>query len=68
LVKEERMQTFRAIEDILAEEQYILAGCTNTRYWFGDPSIKNMQQARDNYNGAIPGPKYWWFQDGKAPS
>jgi ABC-type transport system substrate-binding protein len=68
LVKEERMQTFRAIEDILAEEQYILAGCTNTRYWFGDPAVKNAQSARDNYNGAIPGPKYWWFQDGKAPS
>jgi ABC-type transport system substrate-binding protein len=68
LVREERIKTFRAIEDILAEEQYIIAGCTNVRYWFGDQAVVNMQTPRDCYNGAIAGPKYWWFKDGKAPS
>jgi len=67
LDREERIKTFRAIEDILAEEQYVLAGCTNLRYWYGDQTVKNMQSPRDAYNGAIAGPKYWWFADGKAP-
>jgi ABC-type transport system substrate-binding protein len=59
--KQERIQTFREIEDILAEEQYRIAGVTSSNTWFGDPSIKNMQPARDAYQGAIPYVKYWWF-------
>jgi peptide/nickel transport system substrate-binding protein len=61
LDKEERKKTFRAIEDILAEEMYRVPSVTQTITYFGDPSVKNMQVARDNYNGAIPGVKYWWF-------
>jgi ABC-type transport system substrate-binding protein len=62
--KEERIQTFRQIEDILAEEQYRIGTVTISNNWFGDPSVFNMQTARDAYNGAIPYVKYWWF--GKA--
>jgi peptide/nickel transport system substrate-binding protein len=60
--KEERIKVFRAMEDILAEEQYRIAGVTSSTNWFGDPSIKNMQVAREAYNGAIPYVKYWWFE------
>jgi len=59
--KDERVQTFRQIEDILAEQQYRVGTITITNTWFGDPSVKNMQTARDAYNGAIPYVKYWWF-------
>ena len=59
--KQERIQTFRAMEDILAEEQYRISGVTNSDNWFGDPSVKNMQPAREAYQGAIPYVKYWWF-------
>ncbi|HTE85147.1 MAG TPA: ABC transporter substrate-binding protein [Dehalococcoidia bacterium] len=59
--KDERIQTFRQIEDILAEEQYRIGTITITNTWFGDPSVKNMQTGRDAYNGAIPYVKYWWF-------
>jgi ABC-type transport system substrate-binding protein len=60
--KDERVQTFRQIEDILAEEQFRIATITITNTWFGDPSVKNMQTSRDAYNGAIPYIKYWWFE------
>ena len=59
--KQERIQTFRAMEDILAEEQYRIVGVANSDNWFGDPSVRNMQPARDAYQGAIPYIKYWWF-------
>jgi ABC-type transport system substrate-binding protein len=59
--KDERVQTFRQIEDVLAEQQYRVATITITNTWFGDPSVKNMQTARDAYNGGIPYVKYWWF-------
>ena len=59
--KQERIQTFRQMEDILAEQQYRIACITNTSTWFGDPSVRNMQPARDAYQGAIPYVKYWWF-------
>jgi ABC-type transport system substrate-binding protein len=59
--KEERVQTFRQIEDILAEQQYRTKTDTGVVTFFGDPSVKNMQVARDAYNGALPYVKYWWF-------
>jgi ABC-type transport system substrate-binding protein len=65
--KEERIKTFRAMEDILAEQQYSVSATTSILAYFGDPAVKNMQTPRDAYNGAIPYVKYWWFQDGKAP-
>jgi ABC-type transport system substrate-binding protein len=59
--KDERVQTFRRMEDILAEEQYRIASVTSSTNWFGDPSVKNMQTPREAYNGATPYIKYWWF-------
>jgi ABC-type transport system substrate-binding protein len=62
LNKEERVQTLRRIEDILADEMYRLPGVPDVTTWFGDPSVKNMQTAREAYNGATPYLKYWWFE------
>jgi len=62
LDKEERVQTLRRIEDILADEMYRIPGVPDVTNWFGDPSIKNMQTPREAYNGAIPYLKYWWFE------
>jgi ABC-type transport system substrate-binding protein len=66
-VKEERVQSLRAIEEIMAEEQYRLGSHTATTNWFADPSIKNWQMPRDAYNGRVAGPHFWWFENGKAP-
>jgi ABC-type transport system substrate-binding protein len=62
LNKEERTQTLRRIEDILADEMYRIPGVPDVTNWFGDPSIKNMQTPREAYNGATPYLKYWWFE------
>ena len=59
--KQERTQTFRQIEDILAEEQYRIKGVTTSYNFFGDPSVKNMQTPVNASNGALPFVKYWWF-------
>jgi peptide/nickel transport system substrate-binding protein len=67
LVKEERIQTLRQIEEILAEEMPRIPGLAHQQFWFGDPAVKNMQTAREAYNGATPYLKYWWFDGGKAP-
>ena len=63
--KDERQQTFRQIEDILAEEQYRIVGVTTSYNFFGDPSVKNMQTPVSASNGALPYVKYWWFDTGK---
>jgi glutathione transport system substrate-binding protein len=60
--KEERVQTFRQIEDILAEEQYRIPGVTTSYNFFGDPSLKNMRVPIFAANGAIGYVKYWWFE------
>jgi peptide/nickel transport system substrate-binding protein len=62
LKKEERIQTLRRIEDILADEMYRIPGVPDVTNWFGDPSVKNMQTPREAYNGATPYLKYWWFE------
>jgi hypothetical protein len=59
--KQERVQTFRQIEDILAEEQYRLKGVTTSYNFFGDPSVKNMLVPLFSANGALTFVKYWWF-------
>jgi ABC-type transport system substrate-binding protein len=65
--KEERIQTFRRIEEILAEDMPRLPGIPYLTTWFGEPGVMNMQTPREAYNGATPYMKYWWFENGKAP-
>jgi len=60
-VKEERVATFRQIEDLLAEQQYHVINHTWTNNWFGDPTLKNAQPHQEAYQGAMPQMKYWWF-------
>jgi glutathione transport system substrate-binding protein len=61
LNREERRQTFKETEDVLAEEQYRLGLSTYFYNYYGDPSVKNMQTPREAYNGGVPYVKYWWF-------
>ena len=60
-VKEERVATFRQIEDILADQQYAITNHTWTNSWFADPSVKNAQPGSEAYQGALAYLKYWWF-------
>jgi ABC-type transport system substrate-binding protein len=62
--KDERHATLAQIEDILAEEQYLVCGVTTSYNYFGDPSVKNMQVPVSASNGALPYVKYWWFDKG----
>jgi ABC-type transport system substrate-binding protein len=60
-VKEERVATFRQIEDILADQQYAIINHTWTNNYFGDPTLKNAQPGQEAYQGALNYMKYWWF-------
>ena len=61
--KEERIATFRQIEDILASEQYAIINHTWTNNWFADPSLKNVQPGQEAYQGSLNYIKYWWFDN-----
>jgi ABC-type transport system substrate-binding protein len=59
--KQERIATFRQIEDLLAEQQYHLINVTWTNSWFADPTLKNWMPHQEGYQGAWHQIKYWWF-------
>lgn len=59
--KQERIATFRQIEDILAEQQYHVINITWTNNWFADPTVKNAAPHQEGYQGAWHQIKYWWF-------
>jgi ABC-type transport system substrate-binding protein len=61
LNRDERLQTFRQMEDVFAEQQYRIEGVTTSYNFFGDPSVMNMQTPVNASNGAYPWVKYWWF-------
>jgi ABC-type transport system substrate-binding protein len=59
---EERKKTFRAIEELMAEEQYRLALNTFSNNFFADPSLRNIQLPITHVNGSVHYVKYWWFE------
>ena len=59
--KEDRISTFRQIEDIVADQQYAVTPITWTNNWFADPTLKNAQPGQEAYQGALGYMKYWWF-------
>ena len=58
---EERKQTIRQIEDIVAEEQYIIFLSTYSFNYFADPSVKNIVVPYFRYTGSAHYVKYWWL-------
>jgi ABC-type transport system substrate-binding protein len=61
LDKAARIETFRSIEDIIADQMCVLPTNTDPLNYFGDPKVENMQIPREAYNGGLPFVKYWWF-------
>jgi len=59
--KQERISTFRQIEDLLAEQQYHVIAVTGSNNWFKDPTLKNAVPHQEGYQGAWHQIKYWWF-------
>ena len=59
--KQERVATFRQIEDIMAEQQYALSVINWTNNWFADETLKNWSPHGEGYQGAWHQIKYWWF-------
>lgn len=58
---DERKQTFRGAEDILADEMYWIPFSTGTRTYFTDPSVKNNIVPLYAYSGSTHYLKYQWF-------
>jgi peptide/nickel transport system substrate-binding protein len=60
LKPEERKQTFRAMEDIMAEQMYQIPLSTYTTTWFSDPALQNVVVPLWGFPSAHF-VKYWWF-------
>jgi len=55
----ERTQTLRQMEDIIAEEQYLLVYSSTTQSWLGDPSLRNVSLSVEQ--GSKRYMMKWWF-------
>ena len=59
---EERKQTFRVMEEIMANEMYRITTSTFTTTYFADEKLQDIQMPITATNSALAGAKYWWFQ------
>ena len=57
---QERLQTYRQMEPIIAEEQYYIMFNTTTQSWAWDPSLRNIRIPKEQANHATSAMK-WWF-------
>jgi ABC-type transport system substrate-binding protein len=60
LVLEERKQTFRDMEELMADEQYRVMLSTVGNNYFNAPSVKNIQIPLMHVNASSHYVKYWW--------
>jgi peptide/nickel transport system substrate-binding protein len=58
----DRKQTFKGAEDILADEMYWIPFSTGSRTYFTDPSLRNNIVPLFAYSGSTHYLKYQWFQ------
>jgi ABC-type transport system substrate-binding protein len=59
--KQERVATFKLMEDQLADQQHHVINITWTNSWFADATLKNAAPHDEGYQGAWHQIKYWWF-------
>ena len=60
---EERKQTFRTMEEIMANKMYRLTTSTFTTTYFADEALQDCQMPITATNSALAGVKYWWFKE-----
>jgi ABC-type transport system substrate-binding protein len=58
----ERQQTFKVMEDIMANQMYRITTSTFTTTYFGDEKLQDCQMPITATNSALAGVKYWWFK------
>ena len=58
---EERKQTFKQMEELMAEEQYRIILSTYGNHWFADPTVNDIQMPIFMVNGSLAYVKTWWF-------
>lgn len=58
----ERKQTFKVMEEIMANKMYRLTTSTFTTTYFADEKLQDIQMPITATNSALAGAKYWWFK------
>jgi len=58
----QRKQTFKVMEEIMANKMYRLTTSTFTTTYFADEKLQDIQMPITATNSALAGAKYWWFK------
>jgi len=58
----ERKQTFKVMEEIMAKKMYRITTSTFTTTYFADEKLQDVQMPITATNSAMAGVKYWWFK------
>jgi ABC-type transport system substrate-binding protein len=58
---EERKQTFKIMEEIMANKMYRIVTNTFTTTYLADPRVQNIQMPITATNSALSSARYWWF-------
>jgi ABC-type transport system substrate-binding protein len=58
----ERKQTFKIMEEIMAKKMYRITTSTFTTTYFADERLQDIQMPITATNSALAGAKYWWFK------
>jgi ABC-type transport system substrate-binding protein len=58
---EERKQTFKIMEQIMADKMYRITTNTFTTTYLTDPKVTNIQMPITATNSALSSARYWWF-------
>ena len=58
----ERQETFKVMEEIMANQMYRLTTSTFSTTYFANGELQDAQMPITATNSALAGVKYWWFQ------
>jgi ABC-type transport system substrate-binding protein len=59
---DERKQTFKVMEEIMANKMYRLTTSTFSTTYFANETLQDCQMPITATNSALAGVKYWWFK------
>ncbi len=59
---DDRKDTFRIMEEIMADEMYRLTTSAFTTTYFANEALQDIQMPITATNSALAGAKHWWFQ------
>jgi ABC-type transport system substrate-binding protein len=59
----ERKETFKVMEEIMANQMYRLTTSTFTTTYFANEALQDCQMPITATNSALAGVKFWWFKE-----